>query len=42
MSFIHNKMEHHKFEAIMHEGFYETLDRCAGQEEVNFDSPQFV
>lgn len=41
-SYPKNKFDHHDFEAIIHEGFYETLDRCAGEEQVGFDTPKFV
>lgn len=42
MQYPRNKFDHHKFEIIMHEGFYETLDRCAGDAQVDFDTPKFV
>lgn len=37
------KFDHHKFEGIVHVGFLETLDRCAGKDNlVDFDTPEFV
>lgn len=34
-----NKWEHHKFESILHTGFFETLNRCAKDSSADFDTP---
>lgn len=36
-----NKKELNKFEAFVHSGFEESLNRCAGNS-VDFDTPEFV
>lgn len=42
MQYPRDKHNHHRYETIMHEGFYESLDRCAGDSQVDFDTPKFV